>query len=74
MWLTRAAAEDVFRTLATEPAKDRAFNPGLHPDRVGTIVAGAAILVTVMRHFALDGIWVSESDLLDALAASAGTV
>ncbi len=71
MWLTRAAAEDVFRTLAQESAVDRAFNPGLHPDRVGTIVAGAAILVTVLRHFDLPGIRVSESDLLDALARSA---
>jgi exopolyphosphatase / guanosine-5'-triphosphate,3'-diphosphate pyrophosphatase len=71
MWLTRAAAEDVFRTLATETPSDRAFNPGLHPDRVGTVVAGAAILVTIMRHFDLEGICVSETDLLDALAASA---
>ncbi len=72
MWLTREAAEDVFRTVAQESASDRAFNPGLHPDRVNTIVAGAAILVTVMRHFDLSGIWVSETDLLDAVAASAG--
>lgn len=71
MWLSRAAAEDVFRTLAQEKSVDRGFNPGLHPDRVGTIVAGAAILVTVMRHFDLPGIQVSQSDLLDALARSA---
>jgi exopolyphosphatase / guanosine-5'-triphosphate,3'-diphosphate pyrophosphatase len=70
MWLTREAAEDVFRTLAQEPAVDRAFNPGLHPDRVGTVVAGAAILVTILRHFGLPGIWVSETDLLDAVARS----
>jgi exopolyphosphatase / guanosine-5'-triphosphate,3'-diphosphate pyrophosphatase len=70
MWLTREAAEDVFRTLAQEPAVDRAFNPGLHPDRVGTVVAGAAILVTILRHFDLPGIWVSETDLLDAVAQS----
>jgi exopolyphosphatase / guanosine-5'-triphosphate,3'-diphosphate pyrophosphatase len=68
MWLTRAAAEDVFRTVAQESAADRAYNPGLHPDRVGTIVAGAGMLVTIMRHFTLDGIWVSEADLLDAVA------
>jgi exopolyphosphatase / guanosine-5'-triphosphate,3'-diphosphate pyrophosphatase len=67
MWLSRAAAEDVFRTVAQEPAVDRAFNPGLHPDRVSTIVAGAGILVAILRHFDLDGIWVSETDLLDAL-------
>jgi exopolyphosphatase / guanosine-5'-triphosphate,3'-diphosphate pyrophosphatase len=71
MWLPRAAAEDVFRTLALEVPLDRAANPGLHPDRVGTVVAGAAILVTILRHFDLEGVWVSETDLLDALAASA---
>jgi exopolyphosphatase / guanosine-5'-triphosphate,3'-diphosphate pyrophosphatase len=69
MWLTREAAEDVFRTVALENASDRGYNPGLHPDRVGTVVAGAAILVTILRHFNLDGIWVSETDLLDALVA-----
>ncbi|HCB37557.1 MAG TPA: DUF501 domain-containing protein, partial [Acidimicrobiaceae bacterium] len=47
--LTRAAAEDVFRTLATEPLAARRLNPGLHPDRAPVIVAGCAILVAVMR-------------------------
>jgi exopolyphosphatase / guanosine-5'-triphosphate,3'-diphosphate pyrophosphatase len=72
MWLSRAAAEEVFRTLAQESKRDRAFNPGLPAARVGTIVAGAAILVTILRHFEQDGLWVSETDLLDALAESAG--
>jgi exopolyphosphatase / guanosine-5'-triphosphate,3'-diphosphate pyrophosphatase len=70
MWLSGAAAEDVFRTVAQEPAADRAHNPGLHPDRVATIVAGAGILVTILRHFDLQGLWVSETDLLDALPRS----
>lgn len=69
MVLTHAAAEDVFRTVATEKAEDRAWNPGLHPDRVGTIVAGAAILVAVMRHYRFDACLVSETDSLDAVAA-----
>ena len=43
--LTRAAAEDVFRTLATETAAQRAHNPGLEPGRVDVIVGGAAVLV-----------------------------
>ena len=38
--LTRAAAEDVFRTLATETAEQRAHNPGLEPGRVDVIVGG----------------------------------
>jgi exopolyphosphatase / guanosine-5'-triphosphate,3'-diphosphate pyrophosphatase len=68
--LTKAAAEDVFRTLATERRADRAFNPGLAPERVDTIVAGAAILVTIMRHFEFDECLVSENDILDGIVAS----
>jgi exopolyphosphatase/guanosine-5'-triphosphate,3'-diphosphate pyrophosphatase len=36
--LTRAAAEDVFRTFATETAEQRAHNPGLEPGRVVVIL------------------------------------
>jgi exopolyphosphatase/guanosine-5'-triphosphate,3'-diphosphate pyrophosphatase len=68
--LTRPAAEDVFRTLATEPAADRRHNPGLEPARVDVIVGGAAILVSVMRHWAFDEMIVSEADILDGLIRS----
>lgn len=66
--LAREAVEDVFRTLATENRRDRAFNPGLHPDRVDTAVAGALILATIMRHWKHDVCLVSETDSLDASA------
>lgn len=68
--LTRAAAEDVFRTLATEARADRVHNPGLEPARADVIVGGAAILVAVMRHFGFDECLVSESDILDGLVMS----
>jgi exopolyphosphatase/guanosine-5'-triphosphate,3'-diphosphate pyrophosphatase len=68
--LTRAAAEDVFRTLATEPAAQRRHNPGLEPERVDVVVGGALILVTVMRYFDVDECLVSEADILDGLVAS----
>ena len=68
--LTRAAAEDVFRTLATEPRADRIHNPGLEEARADVIVGGAAILVTIMRHFDFDSCLVSEADILDGLAMS----
>ena len=68
--LTRAAAEDVFRTLATEARNDRAANPGLEAARVDVIVGGALILVAVMRHFDFDECLVSEADILDGLVAS----
>jgi exopolyphosphatase/guanosine-5'-triphosphate,3'-diphosphate pyrophosphatase len=68
--LTRAAAEDVFRTLATEPAAERRHNPGLEPGRVDVIVGGTAVLVTVMRHWGFDEMVVSEADILDGLVRS----
>jgi exopolyphosphatase/guanosine-5'-triphosphate,3'-diphosphate pyrophosphatase len=68
--LTRAAAEDVFRTLATESLADRVWNPGLERDRAEVIVGGALVLVTILRHFDLDECLVSEADILDGLVAS----
>ncbi|WP_419922388.1 exopolyphosphatase [Candidatus Poriferisodalis sp.] len=67
--LTRAAAEDVFRTLATEALADRVHNPGLHPGRAPVIVGGCCILVAIMRHWAIDECVVRERDLLDGIAA-----
>jgi exopolyphosphatase / guanosine-5'-triphosphate,3'-diphosphate pyrophosphatase len=65
--LTRAAAEEVFRTLATEPAERRRHNPGLEPGRVDVIVGGAVVVVGVMRHWGFDSLLVSEADILDGL-------
>ncbi len=67
--LSRAAAEDVFRTLATEALADRVHNPGLQPERADIIVGGCCIVVALMRRLGLDEIVVSERDLLDAVAA-----
>ncbi len=68
--LTRAAAEDVFRTLATEDREQRISNPGLHADRTDVIVAGMCVLVKIMRFFGFDSCLVSETDLLDGLVRS----
>jgi exopolyphosphatase/guanosine-5'-triphosphate,3'-diphosphate pyrophosphatase len=68
--LSHAAAEDVFRTLATESRADRVFNPGLEEARADVIVGGAAILVTIMRHFDFAECLVSEADILDGLVMS----
>lgn len=65
--LTRAAAEDVFRTLATEPLADRIHNPGLEPDRADVIVGGCCALVALYRTLGLEEILVSEADILDGL-------
>jgi len=69
-WLTRAAAEDVFRTLATESRASRLGNPGLEEARADVIVGGCVVLVAVLRYFDLSGCLVSESDILDGLASS----
>jgi len=69
-WLTRAAAEDVFRTLATENRAARLGNPGLEEGRADVIVGGCVVLVAVLRYFDLPGCLVSEADILDGLAAS----
>ncbi|HEY8218312.1 MAG TPA: Ppx/GppA phosphatase family protein [Acidimicrobiia bacterium] len=68
--LTRSAAEDVFRTLATESAAERRHNPGLEPERVDVIVGGVVILVSILRTFGFDELLVSEADILDGLARS----
>ena len=67
--LRREAAEDVFRTLATEGLEDRMHNPGLEAARADVIVAGCCILVAVMRHWSFEKCVVRERDLLDGIAA-----
>ena len=67
--LTRDAAEDVFRTLATERLADRVHNPGL-PARAGRHHRRrrrASSSPSSARLHATE-LLVSETDLLDALA------
>ncbi len=49
-----AAAEEIFRLVATESAADRAHNPGLPSQHVDTIVATCCVVLSVMRRFHLD--------------------
>lgn len=66
--LTRDAAEDVFRTLATEPLVDRVHNPGLPRERADVIVGGCCVLVAVMRRLHASQLTVSVRSLLDGVA------
>lgn len=68
--LTREAAEDVFRTLATETRADRIHNPGLEEARADVIVGGCCVLVAIMRRLGFDEMVVSEADILDGLVLS----
>jgi exopolyphosphatase/guanosine-5'-triphosphate,3'-diphosphate pyrophosphatase len=66
--LTKAAAEEVFRTLASEPLADRLHNPGLPPERADVIVGGCCVLVAVMRRLHATQLTVSVHSLLDGVA------
>jgi len=68
--LARAGVEDVFRTLALEPAEQRRHNPGLEPGRVDVIVGGIVVLVSILRAFDIDEVLVSEADILDGIVRS----
>jgi exopolyphosphatase/guanosine-5'-triphosphate,3'-diphosphate pyrophosphatase len=68
--LTRAAVEDVFRTLALESVEQRRHNPGLEPGRVDVIVGGTVVLVSILRAFDIDELLVSEADILDGIVRS----
>lgn len=67
--LTRAAVEDVFRTLATEPLRDRVHNPGLPAERADIIVGGCCVLVAAFRRLQLEALTVSTRNILDGLCA-----
>jgi len=66
--LERAEVELLLARLAQMPLAQRRTVRGLHPDRAPTIVAGAAILLEVLRAFGLGRAEVSEHDLLHGVA------
>ncbi|HYA45716.1 MAG TPA: DUF501 domain-containing protein [Acidimicrobiales bacterium] len=68
--LSRAAVEAALDRLARLPARLRASQPGVEPERASFIVGGALVLSTLMEHFGLEECLVSESDILDGLARS----
>jgi exopolyphosphatase / guanosine-5'-triphosphate,3'-diphosphate pyrophosphatase len=57
--------------LAALPLAERREVPGLEPERAPVIIAGAAILLEVMRYLGVSEIAVSERDLLDGAALEA---
>lgn len=60
--LTRHAAEEVFRMVATERRADRASNPGLPSHHVDSIVATCVIVVAVLRHLDLPALTLHTAD------------
>jgi exopolyphosphatase/guanosine-5'-triphosphate,3'-diphosphate pyrophosphatase len=67
-WLSLADAERVLADLAAMTNAQRAALPVMAPGRGDVIVAGALVLVRVMRRFGFDRALVSETDILDGLA------
>jgi exopolyphosphatase/guanosine-5'-triphosphate,3'-diphosphate pyrophosphatase len=72
--LGREGVERQLERLAALPLAERREVPGLEPERAPVIVAGAAILLEVMRDLELPEIEVSERDLLDGAALEAAAL
>ena len=58
--LTRADADEVFRTLAVEPIADRLHNPGLDETHVESIIGTCCVILGVMRRLDLTSIGVAR--------------
>ncbi len=67
--LTLAQVEQSFHELSRAPLSERKRLLA-EPERADVIVGGAAVLLTILRHFHLPELLVSEHDILDGLAAS----
>jgi exopolyphosphatase/guanosine-5'-triphosphate,3'-diphosphate pyrophosphatase len=71
--LTREEISKILAHLASMPLAERRRVPGLDPARAPTIIAGAIILIEVLTLFGLDGVEVSEHDILRGAALGLGT-
>jgi exopolyphosphatase/guanosine-5'-triphosphate,3'-diphosphate pyrophosphatase len=69
--LPLAVIRRIADALAAVPVDVRATTPGLEPARASVIVAGAVIAVAVLEEAGLDGLVVSERDLLDGVVLMA---
>jgi exopolyphosphatase/guanosine-5'-triphosphate,3'-diphosphate pyrophosphatase len=69
--ISRASVERQVERLASLPLSERRELPGLEPERAPVIVAGALIVREVLDRYGLDGLEVSERDLLHGAALEA---
>jgi exopolyphosphatase / guanosine-5'-triphosphate,3'-diphosphate pyrophosphatase len=70
--LSRERLQQLLARLAAMKLADRRQVTGLHPDRAPTIVAGVIIMLEVLSAFGLDGVEVSERDILWGVALDRG--
>ena len=69
--LTRESVATSLNRLAELPLEARRQVPGLAPARAPVIVAGLVVLEEILGRYALDGITVSERDILHGVALEA---
>jgi exopolyphosphatase/guanosine-5'-triphosphate,3'-diphosphate pyrophosphatase len=69
--LSRATVESLVDRLASLTVAERRELPGIEPGRAPVIVGGAIVVREALRHFGLDGLKVSEHDILDGAALAA---
>ena len=69
--LTRQTVASQVDRLAAMPLAERMEVAGLHPDRAPVIVAGAIIVRETLARLGLDGLTVSERDILHGIALEA---
>jgi exopolyphosphatase / guanosine-5'-triphosphate,3'-diphosphate pyrophosphatase len=62
---------DELTQLAQTPLAKLRKRPGLHPERAPVIVAGAVVVLEVMRSFGFDELEVSERDIMHGAALAA---
>ncbi len=69
--LSRSRIEEIGERLGALTLAERRSVPGLDPARAGVIVAGAVIVAAILDAAGLDGLMVSERNLLDGVALEA---
>ena len=68
--LARATVEDVTDRFETMSVEDRRKVPGMEPQRADVMLGGLIVLRSIVRATSAATVLVSESDILDGLAAS----
>lgn len=69
--LSQATARELTARLAGLKVKERGALAGMDPGRAPVIVGGAVILSQILERYGLEGIEVSERDILDGAALAA---
>ena len=70
-WMPREEVERLQKEFCATDTLGRARMPGLHPKRADVIVAGAAVLLHVMRRYGKDGFRVADRGIRHALLREA---